>query len=84
VPDFVWGPGPTAALKGISLEYINPKPINLAAFSVQVLSFLRFCVFFRVFWSRSLQNRSGTCLNVSGVFFASNLHLEMGKIIENR
>jgi len=39
------------------------------------LSFLRFCVFFLVFRSRSLQNRPGTCLNASGVFFASNLHM---------
>ena len=55
--------------------------VDLAVFWGQVLSFLRFCVFFRVFWSRSLQNRSGTCLNASGMCFASNLHMEMGKII---
>ena len=53
----------------------------LAAFWGQVLSFLRFCVFFRVFRSRSLQNRPGTCLNASGMCFASKLHMEMGKII---
>ena len=29
----------------------------------------------------ALQNRSGTCLNASGVFFASNLHVEMSKTI---
>jgi len=53
----------------------------------QVLSFLRFCVFFRVFRSRGLQNRPGKCLNASGVCFASNLHIwkwvkswEIGKI----
>jgi len=53
----------------------------LAVFSGQVLSFLRCCVFFRVFRSRSLQKRSGTCLNASGMVFASNLHMEMCKII---
>ena len=37
--------------------------------------------FVRVFRSRSLQKRSGTCLNASGVFVASNLHMEMGKTI---
>ena len=47
----------------------------------QVSSFLRFCVFFSFFRSRSLQNRPGTCLNASGVFFASKLHMEMGKTI---
>jgi len=54
---------------------------DLAVFGGQVLSFLRFCGFLRVFRSRSHQKRSGTCLNASGVFFASNLHMEMGKII---
>ena len=29
----------------------------------------------------ALQNRSGTCLNASGLFFASNLHVQMGKTI---
>ena len=29
----------------------------------------------------ALQNKSGTCLNASGVFVASNLHVEMGKTI---
>ena len=37
--------------------------------------------FFSVFRSRSLQKRSGTCLNASGVVFASKLHMKMGKII---
>ena len=37
--------------------------------------------FVRVSRSRSLQNRSGTCSNAWGVCFASNLHMEMGKII---
>ena len=55
--------------------------VFLAVFSAQVLSFLRFFVFFLVFRSRSLQNRPGTCLNASGMCFASNLHMEMGKII---
>ena len=50
-------------------------------FSEQVLIFLRFRVLFRVFRSRSLQKRSGTCLNASGVLFASKLHMEMGKTI---
>ena len=44
------------------------KHIYLAVVSGQVLSFLRCCVFFRVLRSRSLQRRSGTCLNASGVF----------------
>ena len=55
--------------------------LSLAVFWRQILSFLRFCVFFRDFRSRSLQKRSGTCLNASGMCFASNLHMEMGKII---
>ena len=38
-------------------------------------------MFFTVFRSRSLQNRPGTCLNASGMCFASNLHMETGKII---
>jgi len=59
----------------------NWQFVCLAAFGGLVLSVLRFCVFFRVFLSRSLQNRSGTCLNASWVFFASNLHMEMCTII---
>jgi len=43
--------------------------------------FFRFCVFFYFPGPGTLQKRSGTCLNASGVFFASNLHLEMGHII---
>jgi len=70
--------------------YFKPHPIGnickyckkcLAVFSGQVLSFLRFCVVFLFFRSRSLQNRPGTCLNASGMSFASNLHMEMGKTI---
>jgi len=56
--------------------YLNPS-----CFGGQVLSFLMCCVFFRVFQSRSLQKRSGTCLNASGMFFASSFHMEIGKTI---
>jgi len=44
-------------------------------------NFFRFRVFFRVSRPRSLQKISGTCLNASGVFVTSNLHMEMGKTI---
>jgi len=37
-----------------------------------------FVFFFVCFRSRSLQNRSGTWLNASCMFCASNLHMEMG------
>ena len=38
-------------------------------------------MFVRVFRTRSLPKRSGTCLNESGMFFESNSHMEMGKTI---
>ena len=34
-----------------------------------------------IFQVGALQNRSGKCLNASGVFVASNLHVEMGKTV---
>jgi len=37
--------------------------------------------FVRVFRSWSLRKRSGTCLNASGMFFASSLHMEMRRTI---
>jgi len=55
--------------------------IDLAVFFGASFKFFKVLCFFRVFRSRSLQKRSGTCLNASGVCFASNLHMEMRKII---
>ena len=70
-----------ATIFELRAEFQNGKCTIPSCFSGQVLSCLGFCVFFNVFRSRSLQNRPGTCLNASGTCFASNLHMEMGKII---
>ncbi len=60
-----------------------PSPLGIPSlsFGLSLRFFLRFSVFVRVFRSQSRQNRSSTCLNASGVFAASNLHMEMGKHI---
>ena len=55
--------------------------VGLAVFPGQVLIFVKVLCVFCVFRFRSLQKRSGTCLNASGMFFAWNLHMEMGKTI---
>jgi len=53
----------------------------LVVFFVARFKFFKVLCLFCVCLSRNLQKMSGTCLNASGVFFASNLHMEMGKTI---
>jgi len=45
--------------------------------SAKIYNFIIFLDFDR----RNLPNGSGTCLNASGVFFVSNLHVEMVKTV---